>query len=157
MSKQLILSLTKQGIRILTNTFSHVPDDKINWKPLDNGRAALDLFSGAAQACGTIARFITSDGEEKPSREAFQRDREESAGWTREIALAAMETNSAALVAAIESLSEEQLATPVTLQFGGSDTTNPLGEWIMIAYRACLARYAQINYIQTLYGDFEAH
>lgn len=157
MTKQLILSLTQQGIRILTNTFTHVPDDKLQWKPLDNGRTALDLYSEAAQACGMIARFVTSDLEEKPSREVFKRHREERAGWMRETALATMEANGAALVAAIESLSEEQLAAPVTLEFGSTATTNPLGEWIMIAYRACLARFAQINYIQTLYGDFEAH
>lgn len=156
MTKELILSLTQQGIRILTNTFTHVPDDKLQWKPLDNGRAALDLYSEATQACGAIARFILSDFEEKPSRELFQRLREECAGWTRETALATMEANATALVAAIESLTEEQLAAPITLAFGGG-TTQTVGNWIMIAYRACLARFAQINYIQTLYGDFEAH
>jgi hypothetical protein len=33
----------------------------------------------------------------------------------------------------------------------------PLSAWIMLAYRTFVSRFAQINYIQTLYGDFGFH
>ena len=51
---------------------------------------------------------------------------------------------------------EEKLDEPVTLPIGGGMTL-PQGAWILMAYRSAAARTAQINYIQTLYGDFESH
>jgi hypothetical protein len=57
---------------------------------------------------------------------------------------------------AVNSLSVEELDAPVTMPFGGGMTL-PLAGWIMMAYRTYMSRFAQINYIQTLYGDFEPH
>jgi hypothetical protein len=51
---------------------------------------------------------------------------------------------------------DEKLEEPLTLPMGGG-TTLPWGAWILMAYHSFMARAAQINYIQTLYGDFERH
>jgi hypothetical protein len=67
-----------------------------------------------------------------------------------------MEKNYADFLAAWENISEEDLQKPVTMPFGPGMTA-PFGVWAMIPYRACVSRFAQINYIQTLYGDFEGH
>jgi hypothetical protein len=45
MNKEFILTLIGQSRAQLISTFKAVPDDKLNWKPLDNGRSALELFS----------------------------------------------------------------------------------------------------------------
>jgi hypothetical protein len=67
-----------------------------------------------------------------------------------------MEANFAEYAAAWEGISEEDLKTPITMPFGPGMTA-PLGVWAMIPHRACVSRFAQINYIQTLYGDFAGH
>lgn len=156
MTKELILALTQQGKDSLQSTFDATPDDKISWKPLDNGRPALDLFGEVAQTCGMIARLVASKGEEKPSREMFGQMRAERANWTRADANAAMDTHFAALLEAIQNLSEEDFEQMVTLQMGGG-LTAPLSGWAMMAYRSMISRFGQINYIQTLYGDFDGH
>ena len=156
MTKDLILPLLQTGEQSLIRTFNAVPDDKLNWAPLDQGRTALDLFSEAAQTCEMITKLVESKGEMKPSPQMFAQMRAERADWTKDDALAAMNTKGAALYTALGTLSEEELAMPITMPMGGG-TTMPLGAWIMMAYRTFISRFAQINYIQTLYGDTESH
>ncbi len=156
MNKQMMLGLITNGKDGLIGTFSAVPDDKLGWKPLDNGRAALDLFCEAAQTTKMIADMAQSRGENKPTRETFGQMKIEREGWTKQTALDAMDTNFTALAAAIESLSDEELGAPITIQIGGGMTL-PLAAWIMMAYRTYISRFAQINYIQTLYGDMDSH
>ena len=156
MNKDLILNSIRSGQDSLSRTFNAVPDDKLYWKPLDQGRCALDAFGDAAQTCALVARLLESRGEIKPSREMFAKLADERAIWSKADAIEAMDTNSAALYSALESLSEEDLAMPITLAMGGG-LTMPLGAWAMMAYRTFISRFAQINYIQTLYGDTESH
>lgn len=156
MTKDLILNLLQTGEQGLTRTFNAVPDDKLYWQPLDQGRCALDAFGEAAQTCAMITQLVQSKGETKPSREMFAKMADERATWSKTDALDAMNTNSAALYTAIGALSDEDLAMPITMPMGGG-MTMPLGAWIMMAYRTFISRFAQINYIQTLYGDAESH
>ena len=156
MTKDLILNLLQSGEQSLTRTFNAVPDDKLYWKPLDLGRPALDAFGEVAQTCQMIATLIESRGETKPSRETFAKMADERADWNRADALDAMQASTAALYAALDGLSEAELATPVTMPMGGG-LTMPMSAWIMMAYRSMISRFAQINYIQTLYGDTESH
>jgi hypothetical protein len=156
MSKTIITSLIESGRDSLIRTAESVPDDKLHWKPLDNGRSVLDLLGDAAQTPAMVTQMLVSKGASLPSREMFQQMREESAHWTREEAMQHLRTNTDAVLAAISALPEEQLETPLHLPMGGG-MTMPLGGWIMMVYRTFTSRMAQINYIQTLYGDFESH
>ena len=156
MTKDLILNLLQTGEQGLIRTFNAVPDDKLSWAPLDQGRTALDAFSEAAQTCGMVVQIVESKGETKPSPQMFAQMKAERASWTKTDAIAAMNTNAAALYTALGTLSEDDLAMPITMPMRGG-TTMPLGAWIMMAYRVFISRFAQINYIQTLYGDTEAH
>ena len=156
MSKDLILNLLQSGEQSLIRTFQAVPDDKLEWAPLDQGRTALDAFGDAAQTCQMVTGLIQSKGEQKPSPQMFAQMKAERANWSKDDAMSAMKTNSAALYQAIEGLSEDDLAMPITMPMGGG-MTMPLGAWVMMAYRTFVSRFAQINYIQTLYGDTESH
>ena len=95
-------------------------------------------------------------GEVKPSYEKFAALKTERADWTREAARTTLEENAQKLYAAIDELSEAELAQDVTMEIGGG-MTMPLAAWIMMANRTFISRFAQINYIQTLYGDFDSH
>ncbi len=157
MIKDLILTLLKNGHSELINTFAAVPDDKIGWRPLDNGRSALDLFAETAQMGDVGRRIIESRGQFRVTRELLDTLRAERASWSREEALTAMETNHAGAIAAVEACSDEELAQPVTIPMMGGDITMPLASWALMGYRQYISRFAQINYIQTLYGDTDSH
>lgn len=156
MNKSTFTALIRDAHDSFVRTAQAVPDDKMNWKPLDNGRCALDLLREVAQTIGMVSKVAQSRGEFKASYDVFQQMRAESADWSREHALQVLETNANALYAAIDSLSEDELAQQVTMPIA-NDRTMPLSAWIMMSYRTFISRFAQINYIQTLYGDFDAH
>lgn len=159
MTKELILMLCEAGKNELERTFAAVPDDKLSWKPAEGARSALDAFSQAAQSMKMGSALISAGQDALEGmniREMMGHMATERATWSREDALTHMETNWSAFKAAIEPLTDEQLAAPITMPFNGG-TTAPLAFWIMTTYRNFVSRFAQINYIQTLYGDLESH
>lgn len=156
MIKQLIKAQLEFGKQGLESTFKAMPEDKLTWRPLDNGRPALDLFSEAAQVTGMIAKVLETRGEFEISGELFAKFRAERTDWTREYAIELLENNFVELKAQIDALSDEELATVVTNPLRGGMSL-PLAGWAMLPYRTYISRFAQINYIQTLYGDFEFH
>lgn len=156
MDKELILTMIGKARDGLVRTAQAVPEDKLNWRPLDNGRPVLDLLGDAAQAPQMVSRMLESRGEFAPSPEMFQQLKQEREGWTRDETIGHLNENTEHLFTLVRALPDEELARPVTLPLGGG-MTMPLAGWIMVAYRSFTNRYAQINYIQTLYGDFEPH
>ena len=156
MNSQFLIATIRNAHDGLVRTVQAVPDDKMNWKPLDNGRPVLDLLGDVAQVTGMIAELARTRGEVKPSYEKFAALKTERADWTREAARTTLEENAQKLYAAIDELSEAELAQDVTMEIGGG-MTMPLAAWIMMANRTFISRFAQINYIQTLYGDFDSH
>ena len=156
MSKEMIISLIESGGAQLVRTVEATPDDKMEWQPMDNGRTALDLLGDAAQTAAMTQKMVATRGEFKPSREEFGKLKAERAGWTRAEALQQLQDSTAQLLETLREASEEDLAEPLHLSIGGG-MTMPLGGWAMMAYRTFVSRMAQINYIQTLYGDFDSH
>jgi hypothetical protein len=156
MNKKTMTILLRDAQGELARTAAAVPDDKLQWQPLDKGRTVLDMLGEVAQTTAYAATLAHSRGEEKMTREIFGKWKEERTDWTREIALAKLETATQKLLSELENLSEEELAQDVTMTMH-SEVTMPLAAWIMLAYRTFVSRFAQINYIQTLYGDFGFH
>ncbi len=158
MTKELITMMCQQGKDSLESTFAAVPDDKVTWRPAENSRSALDAFSDAAQTMYFTAKLVESKGEDKPpmNREFFMQLRAERAQWTRQEALTQFELGWSRFKGALEPLTDEQLAMPVTMPIRGGMTA-PLAIWVMMVYRTCISRFAQINYIQTMYGDLDSH
>ena len=151
--------LCEAGKNELERTFAAVPDDKISWQPAEGARSALDAFGQATQSLQMTVGLIRGgqagvDGVN--IREMMGQMAQQRAGWSRQDALTHMETNWSAFKATVEGMTDEQLATPLTMPFNGG-TTAPMAFWIMTAYRNLVSRFAQINYIQTLYGDHESH
>jgi len=156
MNKKTLTILLQSGADELTKTARAVPEDKLRWKPLDNGRDVLDMLGEAAQTATFAADFSRSRGEMEMTPQIFQNWKPERAQWTREIALEKLESATRDLLASIEGLSEEDLAKDITMTMHEA-ITMPLAAWTMLAYRTFVSRMAQINYIQTLYGDFDFH
>lgn len=158
MTKELITTLCQSAKDGLDRTFAAVPDDKISWKPAPTARTVLDAFGDAAQTLQFTAQMLESKGDFKPALgpELFAQLKAERAQWSREEALTHFEMGWSRFKAALEPLTDEQLATPVTLPMRGGMTMSLAG-WGMLSYRTLISRFAQINYIQTLYGDTQAH
>ncbi len=156
MTKKLMTMMIGDARDSLARTAQAVPDDKLNWRPLDAGRSALDLLGDAAQTPKMIAMMLESRGEIAPSREMFQQMKAERENWTRDDALSHLQQNCDRLLPLIEALPDEELAREITLPMGGG-MTYPMAIWIMMTYRTLTNRFAQINYLQTLYGDNEPH
>ena len=156
MNSQFLIATIRSAHDGFLRTVQAVPDDKMTWKPLDNGRSVLDLLGDTAQTVGMIAELAQTRGEIKPSYEKFAALKTERADWTPEHAMKSLEENAQKLYTAIGELSEEELSQPVTMEIGAG-MTMPLAGWIMMAHRTFISRFAQINYIQTLYGDFDSH
>ena len=156
MNKKTLMLMVQDGADDLAKAARAVPEDKLQWRPLDNGRTVLDLLGETAQTAFFAAEFARSRGAMQMTPERFQNWKSERADWTRETALEKLESATGDLVAAIEELSDEELDRDVTMTMHQS-ITMPLAAWTMLAYRAFVSRMAQINYIQTLYGDFEFH
>jgi hypothetical protein len=156
MNKKTMTILLRDAQNELVRTAAAVPDDRLQWQPLDRGRTVLDMLGEVAQTTAYAAQLARTRGEEKMTREIFGRWKEERADWTREIALEKLAGATDELLAEIENLSEDELAQDVTMTMH-SEVTMPLAAWLMLAYRTFVSRFAQINYIQTLYGDFGFH
>ncbi len=159
MTKELITMLCEAGKNELERTFAAVPDDKLTWKPAEGARTALDAFGQGAQGLQMTVGLIQSRGEGMANmdmRAMMSQMAQERATWSRQDAMTHMETGWSQFKAAVEPLTDEELGAPITMPFGGG-TTAPMAFWIMTAYRNLVSRFAQINYIQTLYGDSQPH
>jgi len=159
MTKELITMLCEAGKNELERTFAAVPDDKISWKPAEGARSALNAFGQPAQFMKMMVR-MTQAGTIDPTTvnipAMLEQMAQERAGWSRADAQTHLEMNWSEFKATVEGMTDEQLAVPVTMPFGGG-TTAPMAFWLMLTYRVLVARFAQINYIQNLYGDHESH
>jgi hypothetical protein len=82
---------------------------------------------------------------------------QERAGWTREQCMDKLRDNTAAAIEAIQAVPDAQLEEPVAVPMGDGEMSLLLGAWVLMVYRTFISRFAQINYIQTLYGDFDFH
>jgi hypothetical protein len=154
MSKSIIIPFLESGRAELERAALAVPEDKLAWKPLGNGRTVLDLLGAAAQNPTMATGLLRGNLEYGP--DLFARLAQERESWGRGHSLELLGHNLRELIGEIEKLSDEKLAEPLTLPMLGGGTM-PLGTWLLMTYRSLMARTAQINYIQTLYGDFERH
>jgi len=133
-----------------------IPADKLEWKPMDTGRSALDQCQEIAQ-CPDYVTAMLGGAKEEPAPDAWEQLVKERQSWTtidkcEEVAKEKL----GKLFEAIRATSEEDLKKTVWLPYdGGRDFT-----WQeVMEYPRWNANYhaGQIAYIQTLYGDKEMH
>jgi len=141
----------------LCNAFASTPDDRLNWSPSPTSRTPIQQVSHAAYAIKNIHNFLIGDLFPIESTvEADQYFREQDSKFsTRDEALALLEQNCDGFVAYLDSLTPDQLATMIKLPFKLGEA--PVG--IAITFPASHTQWhqAQIEYIQTIYGDHDWH
>jgi|SRR5947209_38449 len=141
---------TQKAADDLTAAANATQADRLDWKPLDCGRTVLDQLAECAMAnlkWANILRARTYTRLPAEEAESFAEltTREQVNGKLRE--------TTAALVAAILAVSDDQLGAEIETPWGPYD----LADCCLHAYWNMVYHEGQINYIQTLYGDFEEH
>ncbi len=150
---QFIITATKVAVAEVFKYAKAVPADKLDWKPLDEGRSVLDICKELAM-CPTWTTMILK-GQPMPDFDeaAMEEFGKMSASWTtaeacEEVCLKNLE----AFYAAAAEFPEARLTEKYTLPFdGGHEITQSEN----LAYPLWNFEYhqGQIAYIQTLYGD----
>lgn len=141
----------------ILHALSTTPDDRLTWSPSPTARSPLHQVVHAAQSIGNIHGFLDRRTFDVPTPEEADRGfREFERGITRrEEAVSLLESKSDAFVAWLDALPEERLGSLVTTPFGMGQVPTELA----ITFPALHTRWhqAQIDYIQTIYGDLDWH
>jgi hypothetical protein len=140
----------------LLKTFSFVPDDKLTWTPAGSCRSALAIVAHVAITnsfmCGMIRRTPMPDNVAFEDMRAEAKNAE-AALDTREKAVQALEESCARVQEAIDGVSPETLEDMVPSPF----FTAPLSFWMFLPARHMDNHAAQIDLLQTCWGDMDWH
>ena len=141
----------------LLHALSTTPDDRLSWSPSPTSRSPLHQVVHAAESIGNIHGFLTDRTFDVPTPEEADRGFREFERMItrREEAVKLFERRADAFVAWLDALRPDELDRLVTTPFGMGDV--PTG--VAIGFPAMHTRWhqAQIDYIQTIYGDLDWH
>ena len=134
-----------------------VPDDKVDWKPMDGGRSVLDQCRELAMCPGWATDLISGKDLPEWTEEMMAEMNREQMQWLT-VADCEAECNRRMEIffEVLKSLPDDRLSETKWLPYeGGRDFTMPE----MMDYPRWNFNYhtGQIAYIQTLFGDKEMH
>ncbi|HLV80236.1 MAG TPA: DinB family protein [Chthonomonadaceae bacterium] len=147
----LAAELTHFAAETIMVLVQNTPPDKWDWKPLDNGRTILNQMAECALANQKWADILRRRAWVSYGEEAWQQAFSELN--TLDKAAARLQETTANLVEAILALPDEEMDGLVQTPNGPYS----LPRCCMHAYWNMVYHEGQINYIQTLYGDFEEY
>jgi hypothetical protein len=137
--------------RLLKN-LAETPDEKLNWSPASSARTPLDLGFHCADIIGALHGSLAGLAS-MPQMTTEQIDQhcraQEKTHGSKEDVIALIEKNSSAYVTWLEGLSDEKLAATWQSPFGEF----PLAVGITFPVHHTAGHVAQLEYIQTIYGD----
>ena len=140
----------------LLRTFEFVPEDKLRWSPSSSARTALQIVAHCGLGNRAFAAIIR--GEEMPlsgtpQEAAVQIRASDVNPATREEAVAMVEDSVAEVLEALDGVTDEMLDTTPTSPFGPL----PFAYWMGLSSNHTGFHTAQIEYLQTIWGDLESH
>ena len=147
----LAAALTHETAEVLLTVASATPLDKLHWKPLDNGRSILAQLVECATANQKWADLIRTRTWVPYGEQVWQGAFAEYD--TLEKVSARLRETTESLASAILALSNADLSGAVECPWG----LYPMPRCCFHAYWNMVYHEGQINYVQTLYGDFEEH
>ena len=139
---------------LMLATLDTTPDDRINWSPSPTSRSPLQLVSHAASVVKLM--HDTWDGQPFPDiqpkeADASMRDAEMKCG-TREEVVAKFNENCDSYLQWLDNVTPEKLDKMINLPFGPEA---PVSFAIQFTSLHMNSHTAQMQYIQTIYGDRE--
>ncbi len=147
---------TSRAVETLFKNARAVPADKLEWQPMDQGRTVLDQL----QECSSSPRFYAMILEEKKFPEISDEDRAtmqaERKSWaTIDDCEKACKAYTDRFIAAVKNISDNELDT--VIEIPGRDQEFTISDIVAAHCNHLLYHNGQINYMQTLYGDFDMH
>lgn len=141
----------------LLHALSTTPDERLNWAPFPTARSPLHQAAHAAHSISHIHGFLDGRTFDVPTpAEADRGFREwEQAFTRRDEVVSLLESNADAFVAWLDGLDPERLSTMVTTPFGMGSV--PMEIAITFPTLHTRWHHAQLDYIQTAYGDRDWH
>jgi len=134
-----------------------MPEDKLHWTPFESKRSMLDCLQECAQAPNFFLNMLETRSMPEFREEDFERARAEWAQWdTLDKCEQVCRKNTEKLCAVIRTFPDEDLGITIHLPFGGG-MERSMADVAMFHLWNLTYHLGQINYIQTLYGDYEMH
>jgi uncharacterized damage-inducible protein DinB len=141
----------------LLRALETTPDDRLNWRPSETARSPLHVAGHAAFAIDSMLGNMTGNTfplETTDLAETYFRDLEQaftSRGQVTEL----LESNSKKYLDWLDQLDDPQLESMFVLPFGMGSAKTADGLDFMALH--LMWHTAQIQYIQTIYGDLKTH
>lgn len=139
----------------ITRDLTTTPDDKINWSPTESARTPIQLVAHAALGTTGITGMLA--GKPFPFSNMQEMDtasrQAEKEFTSREQVLAFLDKSSNEFLTWLDTLTAEQIASTLTLPFGPV----PMASAITFPADHLRCHAAQIEYVQTTYGDYSMH
>ncbi|MCB0825610.1 MAG: DinB family protein [Armatimonadetes bacterium] len=152
-TKRELIQAKDRMLSLLAST----PDDKLNWKPSPTSRSILEVVAHTAHALKNIR--IQMSGTPFPISTSAQAQAEfhhhDKAFDTREKAEHYLVEAVEEYIAFLDTLTESDLERLEEMPFGLGPA--PLSAFIPAGYMHTMGHNAQIEYIQTIYGDEDWH
>jgi hypothetical protein len=146
-----------EGMEQLLKTFSFVPDDKLTWTPCPTAKSAIRIAAHTALYAGRFAAMIETRKLPLTGSLAdwiVQRNAQEAAITNRADIEAIFRKGTEEVLAALDSLTPEIIATPLDFGVGYSPTWDFL---LNLPGLHAISHAAQIDYLQTCWDDQEVH
>ena len=138
----------------LAKALNTTPDDKAGWSPSPTARTPIEVVAHAASGTMGIHAMMTGKMEPVNPADMDSMSREIEKGFTtKQQALDHLEKTSGEYVAWLDTLTAEQVAATVDSPFGSF----PVASAITFPADHLRGHAAQIEYIQTIYGDRDWH
>ena len=139
----------------LIHALESVPDDKLTWSPSPTAKTPLAIAAHAGMSNSNFASLLRGDPmPDLPFEKLMAMMAEaENAIKTREEAVQIIEVKSAEAIAALNGLTQARIGEEVQTPFGSMSV-----KFIMtIIGRHMDSHAAQIDYLQTIWGDQQMH
>jgi hypothetical protein len=145
------------AVQRMTSLVEATPDDRLFWKPSPNSRSIGEIVAHTAHALGNIERQMRGEVFEIPtSAEANRAFLEHDGQFSgRAEVQDYLRGKADSYTAFLESLAQGDLERLAPLPFGLGE--GPLRFYIEAGASHTKGHVAQIEYIQTLYGDHDWH
>lgn len=140
----------------LLGTFECVPEDKLRWSPSPSARTALQIVGHCAVVNRSFAAIIRGEGVplSGTAQEARLQIRAMDVDFaTRQEAVAQIEDSVAEVLEALDGVTDALLGTTPANPFGAL----PFAFWMSQPSNHMNGHVAQIDYLQTIWGDLEWH
>ena len=139
----------------LLHTLEHIPDDKLDWSPAPGAKSAIRIAAHAALSSGNFVSLLRGDPmPDMPFEEMLAgMVAAEVAVKTRAQVIELINTNCDSAIAALKAITPARMAEEVQTPF----RPMPVPFIMTLVGRHMDSHAAQIDYIQTLWGDSEMH